>query len=138
MTKPQAPHAISSTPCARVSPRRPPVGRPCAHSARPRGSWPDCPTARTTRVPAGPVPRPWPGCVPPTSWACRHPNLVRRQWIRGADVATPLTPVLSRFWDEPQPWSLDTYRRHDGYVALQRALAMTPDEVIATVKDSGL
>ena len=53
-------------------------------------------------------------------------------------MATPLTPVLSRFWDEPQPWSLDTYRRHHGYVALQRALAMTPDEVIATVKDSGL
>ena len=29
-------------------------------------------------------------------------------------------PVLSRFWDEPQPWSLDTYRRHDGYQALHQ------------------
>ena len=35
---------------------------------------------------------------------------------------TQLTPVLSRFWDEPEPWSLDTYRRHDGYRALERAL----------------
>ena len=50
---------------------------------------------------------------------------------------TPLTPVLSRFWDEPEPWSLETYRRHDGYRALEQALGMDPDDVIATVKDSG-
>ena len=42
---------------------------------------------------------------------------------------TPLTPVLSRFWDEPEPWSMDTYRRHDGYQALERALGMSPDDV---------
>ena len=52
--------------------------------------------------------------------------------------ATPLTPVFSRYWDDPEPWSLDTYRRHDGYRALEKALAMDPDEVIALVKDSGL
>ncbi|PRC48236.1 NADH-quinone oxidoreductase subunit F, partial [Mycobacterium sp. ITM-2017-0098] len=51
---------------------------------------------------------------------------------------TPLTPVLSRFWDDPEPWTLDTYRRHGGYQALERALAMGPDGVITTVKDSGL
>lgn len=51
---------------------------------------------------------------------------------------TPLTPVLSRFWDEPEPWSLQTYRRHGGYQALERALAMSPDDVITAVKDSGL
>ena len=51
---------------------------------------------------------------------------------------TPLTPVLSRFWDEPEPWSLETYRRHGGYEALERALAMGPDQVITTIKDSGL
>ena len=51
---------------------------------------------------------------------------------------TTLTPVLSRFWDEAEPWTLDTYRRHGGYQALDRALAMSPDDVIATVKDSGL
>ena len=43
-----------------------------------------------------------------------------------SDNMTQLTPVLSRFWDEPEPWSLDTYRRHDGYRALERALAWIP------------
>ena len=51
---------------------------------------------------------------------------------------TPLTPVLSRFWDDPEPWSLQTYLRHGGYQALQRAMAMSPDDVITTVKDAGL
>jgi NADH-quinone oxidoreductase subunit F len=51
---------------------------------------------------------------------------------------TALTPVLSRFWDEPESWSLNTYARHDGYQALRKALAMEPDDVIAVVKDSGL
>jgi len=50
----------------------------------------------------------------------------------------PLTPVLSRYWDEPESWTLDTYRRHDGYEGLQKALRMEPDEVIATVKEAGL
>ena len=49
-----------------------------------------------------------------------------------------LTPVLSRFWDEPEPWTLQTYLRHDGYRGLRRALGMDPDEVIAEVKESGL
>lgn len=49
-----------------------------------------------------------------------------------------LAPVLSRYWDEPSSWTLESYRRHDGYQALDKALAMTPDEVIALVKESGL
>ncbi|CAN5495735.1 NADH-quinone oxidoreductase subunit NuoF [soil metagenome] len=49
-----------------------------------------------------------------------------------------LTPVLTRFWDEPQSWTLPTYLRHDGYLALHRALSMPPGDVIALVKDSGL
>lgn len=52
--------------------------------------------------------------------------------------ATPLTPVISRYWDDPESWTLATYRRHDGYRALEKALAMGPDAVIGTVKDSGL
>ena len=52
--------------------------------------------------------------------------------------ATPLTPVISRYWDDPESWTLATYRRHDGYQALQKALAMEPDAVIGAVKDSGL
>ncbi|MCK0516834.1 NADH-quinone oxidoreductase subunit NuoF [Williamsia sp. DF01-3] len=50
----------------------------------------------------------------------------------------PLAPVLSRYWDEPESWTLDTYREHEGYQALSKALAMEPDTVIATIKESGL
>jgi NADH-quinone oxidoreductase subunit F len=49
-----------------------------------------------------------------------------------------LTPVLSAHWDDADSWTLDAYRRHGGYEALQKALAMNPDDVIALVKDSGL
>src|ERR1700754_590285 len=52
--------------------------------------------------------------------------------------ATPLTPVISRYWDDPESWTLDTYHRHDGYEAMKKALAMKPDAVIGAVKDSGL
>lgn len=49
-----------------------------------------------------------------------------------------LTPVLTRFWDAPEPWTLQTYLAHDGYRGLRRALAMAPEKVIDTVKESGL
>lgn len=49
-----------------------------------------------------------------------------------------LTPVLSEFWDEKDSWTLETYRSHDGYRGLEKALAMNPDDLIAFVKDSGL
>lgn len=49
-----------------------------------------------------------------------------------------LTPVLSEPWDDVKPWRLDTYLKHDGYQGLKKALAKDPDEVIQTVKDSGL
>jgi len=49
-----------------------------------------------------------------------------------------LTPVLSRSWDEPQSWTLASYRRHGGYQALRKALTMRPADLIALVKDSGL
>ena len=52
--------------------------------------------------------------------------------------ATPLTPVLSSYWDDPESWTLATYQRHDGYKALKKALAMEPDAIIGVVKDSGL
>jgi len=52
--------------------------------------------------------------------------------------ATPLTPVLSRFWDDEQPWTLQTYLRHGGYQGLRNALSMPADEVINLVKESGL
>src|SRR6185312_5322537 len=56
---------------------------------------------------------------------------------RGQVMGSP-TPVLSRFWDDPESWTLETYRRNDGYRALHKALEMDPDAVIAAVKDSGL
>ncbi|ORM34037.1 NADH-quinone oxidoreductase subunit NuoF [Williamsia sp. 1135] len=49
-----------------------------------------------------------------------------------------LSPVLSRYWDEAESWTLDNYRRHDGYAALRLALDMDPDALIAGVKASGL
>ncbi|MGU3433515.1 NADH-quinone oxidoreductase subunit NuoF [Actinomycetes bacterium M1A6_2h] len=49
-----------------------------------------------------------------------------------------LSPVLTRYWDEPNSWTLESYLRHDGYTGLTNALAMSPDEVIGTVKDAGL
>jgi NADH-quinone oxidoreductase subunit F len=59
--------------------------------------------------------------------------------VTAANGSGPLlTPVLSRYWDADECWTLDTYRDNDGYQALDVALAMHPDEVIQTVKDSGL
>ncbi|MFD4366933.1 NADH-quinone oxidoreductase subunit NuoF [Rhodococcus sp. NPDC058521] len=49
-----------------------------------------------------------------------------------------LTPVLSRYWDEPRSWTLETYVRHEGYQGLRTALTLAPDDVIQTVKDAGL
>ncbi|MBY0440659.1 MAG: NADH-quinone oxidoreductase subunit NuoF [Mycobacteriaceae bacterium] len=52
--------------------------------------------------------------------------------------STPLTPVLSRYWDDPQSWTMQTYRRHGGYQALQQALSAGPAAVLQTIRDSGL
>ena len=49
-----------------------------------------------------------------------------------------LTPSLTAHWDEPDSFTLAAYRRSGGYRALRKALAMTPDEVIQTLKDSVL
>ena len=49
-----------------------------------------------------------------------------------------IASVLTRHWNEPQSWTLATYLRHAGYQALDKALAMSPGEVVALVKDSGL
>ena len=51
---------------------------------------------------------------------------------------TQLTPVLSAHWDEKDSFTIDAYRRHGGYGAVAKALAMEPDAVIQTVKDAGL
>ena len=51
---------------------------------------------------------------------------------------TKLAPVLSAHWDEKDSFTLEAYKRHGGYKASEKALAMDPDVVIQTVKDSGL
>ena len=49
-----------------------------------------------------------------------------------------LTPILSAHWDEKDSFTIDGYKRHGGYTAAAKALAMDPDAVIQMVKDSGL
>ena len=49
-----------------------------------------------------------------------------------------LKPVLSAHWDEQDSFTIDGYKRHGGYDAAKKALAMDPDAVIQLVKDSGL
>ncbi|WP_408897951.1 NADH-quinone oxidoreductase subunit NuoF [Nocardioides sp. R1-1] len=53
-------------------------------------------------------------------------------------MADVLTPVLTDIWDAEQSWKLATYASRGGYDALDVAFAMSPDDVIAAVKDSGL
>jgi NADH-quinone oxidoreductase subunit F len=53
-------------------------------------------------------------------------------------VTDTLTPVLTARWDQPDCFTLDSYRRAGGYRALAQALAMQSDDVIAVVKESGL
>jgi NADH-quinone oxidoreductase subunit F len=53
-------------------------------------------------------------------------------------VSTILIPELSAHWDQPDSFTLAAYRRNGGYQALSKALAMPPDQVIQTLKDSAL
>lgn len=49
-----------------------------------------------------------------------------------------LTPVLTAHWDETDSYTIAGYKRNGGYEAIAKALKLTPDEVIAFIKDSGL
>jgi NADH-quinone oxidoreductase subunit F len=53
------------------------------------------------------------------------------------DMGT-LTPVLTDNWDQERSWTLAAYEERGGYSGLRTALRMSPDDVIAAVKDSGL
>src|SRR5881628_2262442 len=50
----------------------------------------------------------------------------------------PPIAALTKRWNEPQSWTLETYLRTDGYAALRTAFEMEPDALIQMVKDSGL
>jgi NADH-quinone oxidoreductase subunit F len=51
---------------------------------------------------------------------------------------TGLLPVLTANWGAERAWTLASYASFGGYEALEVALAMTPEEVVETVKSSGL
>ena len=64
-------------------------------------------------------------------------------WTAGADgqpgslgsqgrehVTDTLTPVLTDNWDADRAWTLASYEERGGYAALDKAFAMTPDDVI--------
>ena len=53
-------------------------------------------------------------------------------------MTTQLTPILTRFWDHPQSWTLATYENNEGYQGLTKALGMTQEELVSLTKDSGL
>ena len=59
--------------------------------------------------------------------------------MEGATAMTDtLTPVLTADWDQPDAFTLAGYQRAGGYKSLPKALAMPPDDVIATVKQAVL
>src|ERR1051326_2176027 len=49
-----------------------------------------------------------------------------------------MDPILTANVREPNGYTLDYYVKHGGYVALKKALGMTPDAVVDIVKASGL
>jgi NADH-quinone oxidoreductase subunit F len=49
-----------------------------------------------------------------------------------------LTPVITEHWDDPELYTLEGYKRHGGYRALESALKQDPDALISMIKDSGL
>ncbi|MFN8190222.1 MAG: NADH-quinone oxidoreductase subunit NuoF [Nocardioidaceae bacterium] len=56
----------------------------------------------------------------------------------GEQVVDTLTPVLTDNWDSERSWTLASYEARGGYGGLKKALAMSQDDVITAVKDSGL
>ena len=93
---------------------------------------PLCTFRETSRILAGfPDDRPDDGQGDPGAATLAGLQAAQRQEAQDGDglrwpADTPLTPVLTRYWDDPKSWTLDTYRDHDGYQALAAALAMQP------------
>jgi NADH-quinone oxidoreductase subunit F len=48
------------------------------------------------------------------------------------------TTVLSKYFGDAEAITLDGWKKRGGYTALQKALGMTPAEIVQIVKDSGL
>ncbi|MCW2538710.1 MAG: nqo3 [Frankiales bacterium] len=50
----------------------------------------------------------------------------------------PLTPVLTKRFGTNAPWLIDNYEALDGYVALRKAFATPPGDLITLMKESNL
>ncbi|MGH3516547.1 MAG: NADH-quinone oxidoreductase subunit NuoF [Haloechinothrix sp.] len=50
----------------------------------------------------------------------------------------PITPVLTKRWLSPNSWRLSTYRQLEGYTAIRKALARTPEQLVTLIKQAGL
>ncbi len=48
------------------------------------------------------------------------------------------TRLLTKYWDDPEHWTLKGYVKNGGYQGLKKSLGMAPDDVIEEVKKSGL
>ncbi len=48
------------------------------------------------------------------------------------------TRLLTKYWDDPEHWTLKGYIKNGGYQGLKKSLEMSPDDVIEEVKKSGL
>src|SRR6266516_1292146 len=66
------------------------------------------------------------------------PAAARRRQRGDRTVSGVLTPVLTAHWDEPDSFTLEGYRREGGYQALEKALRMPQDDIVAALKGSGL
>ena len=53
-------------------------------------------------------------------------------------MSTQLTPILTKFWDHPQSWTLATYEDNGGYQGLRKALQTEQSELVEMAKSSGL
>ncbi|MDQ2756118.1 MAG: NADH-quinone oxidoreductase subunit NuoF [Actinomycetota bacterium] len=53
-------------------------------------------------------------------------------------MSTALTPILTKFWDHPQSWTLATYEDNEGYQGLKKALGMSQADLVTMTKESGL
>lgn len=49
-----------------------------------------------------------------------------------------LTPIVTKIYDQPRSWTLETYLANGGYQGLQKARAMEPADIIEAVKAAGV
>src|ERR1043165_2222155 len=56
----------------------------------------------------------------------------------GIDRDVSMDPILTKHVGAPHSYTLDFYLKHEGYQGLKKALGMQPNDVIETVKASGL